>query len=223
MNTHIDFSSTTTTNGFGRMQHLRYWLVGAVAALAVFTGGCSEGGTAAADGVPETEPIDSVQAEISETECDEVAADQEFYDKIDPPFVTPQAYDTCNKGYVVDVNVLSPEYAGGGTFSDSKFTVKWADAPVTTPNRCELTRITAIFYESAQGLASSTGQFLDWYPVKSETRYGVWTDACGGSCVLDVSMNLPEPGKTYRIAVSGRSDHQRTRKVSIGTYKPVTQ
>lgn len=187
------------------------------AALALAASACSE------VGAPETETgtIDSVQAELSVNDCAGVAADATFFGKIDPPLITPQTYDTCTKGYVVDVIGLEPEYTGTGDLMDSRVTIQWADTPITNPKQCGLSKVMGIFYEPGLGTSTSTGGPGSWTLVKEETMYGHWTDACGGTCVLDVNLTRPNAGGLYRIAASGRSYRNNTRKVSIGTYKPL--
>jgi len=176
---------------------------------------------------------------LSESSCASVTADQTFSGKIDPAFVTPRSYNTCYKGYVIDISNLDPAYAGSGSTADAKISVSWADTAITSQTVCEANQVAALFYEWDVGGGSSGatvaggssvttggtvvgGPGVGWVFLKREAEYGVWNPALGGGCTLGVSLADLVAGKTYRVAATARTPSNDTRKVSIGTYPAVT-
>ena len=186
--------------------------------LALATGGCG------ADGSETIENVGSIQDELSAAECAWVAADRTFEGKIDPAFITPQEYDTCGQGYVVDIENLDPLYVGEGDL-DARLAVLWGDATITNQRVCVRSSVRAIFYEWApggtssttgNGQSSSTGFAGGWVFHADEQRSGSWV---AGACVLEVNATGMVAGGSYRIAASAR--RLGTRKASIGTYRPL--
>jgi hypothetical protein len=192
-----------------------------LAGLAVSATGC---------GTNASESIGSSRLAFTVESCASADADQIFTGKLDPAFVTPRSYNTCYKGYVVDIENLAPTYTGSGNAMDANIAVQWADTPITSQTACENTRVVAVFYEGSVAGASSvntsgtTGYYnvYNWVPLKTEEQYGVWVAPFGaGSCGLEVNLTDLVPGNTYRVAATARTPGNSTRKVSIGTYKPV--
>jgi hypothetical protein len=82
-----------------------------------------------------------------------------------------------------------------------------------------------VFYEErlSSGTSTATGGSGPpyWHPLKSETDYGTWVAAFGGSCTFEVNLTGMVALESYRIAATARTPGNNTRKVSIGTYKPI--
>lgn len=69
-----------------------------------------------------------------------------FVGKIDPAVVSPRSYNTCYKGYVVDIADLEEAYSGPGNVSDANIGVQYADTPIADRTSCEGTELAAFFY-----------------------------------------------------------------------------
>jgi len=184
-----------------------------LAGLAVFATGC---------GANEPENIGSSQAAFTVDSCAVATADQTFEGKIDPAVVSPRSYYTCYKGYVVDILNLDPYYTGEGNASDARISVAYAETPITDQATCEGLVLTAVFYEfGATGLTSTaTGSGGDWgwIPITSEARRGEWFQ---GGCHIGAGLTGMVPGGSYRVAATVRTPSNATRRVSIGTDKPI--
>lgn len=104
------------------------------------------------------------------------------------------------------------------------------DTPITSRTTCEATRVGVVFYEGSAATAAAvntsgtTGYYTeyDWVALENEEQYGRWVSAFGaGTCTFDVSLTGLASGTTYRVAATARTPSNSTRKVSIGTYKPI--
>ena len=186
----------------------------AAALLATTAAACgTDGGT--------SEPTGVSQEAFGVEPCAVAWPDQVFADKIDPVHVSPRSYDTCYKGYVVDVLDLDEAYTGSGTVRDARIAVKYADTTITSKATCEATRIIAAYYEaSSAGGPSTTGGLGAWTVIESDTQYGVWS-TLSVSCSLQMNFTGMSPGGNYRIAATARNPSNSTRKLSIVTQKPV--
>ena len=181
-----------------------------VAALAVSATGC---------GANESENLGSSQAAFTVDACAAASANQTFSGKIDPAHVSPRTYNTCYKGYVVDIENLDPNYTGEGNSSDARISVEYADTPITDRTTCEHTELTAVFYQWLGGSTdANAGGPGSWNAITTETRLGGWLF---GRCYMGVELTAVVPGMTYRVAATVRTPSNATRKLSIGTYKPV--
>lgn len=200
--------------------------------LAAGAAGCALVLTACGADATTTEPIEVVQAEFSAAACAEATADLVLSNQIDPAVVSPQSYDTCDDGYVVDVRDLSPAYTGGGNVMDARIAIQYADLPITRQSTCEASKIDGIFYvedfgfvstsASGDGVMNTTGGWAPfWAHIKTETKYGTWNPSFGGSCAFEINLMGLVPGASYRIAATARRPRLPTRKVSIGTYRPI--
>lgn len=191
-------------------------VIGAVAfALAATACGANE---------DETEPTQVIQEEFTVESCAVASPDKVFAGKIAPADVSPRSLTTCFGGYVVDVTQLSAAYTGDGNHMDARIAIHYADTPITSQSTCENTRVVGVFYEErVNNGTTSDGGFVPpyWHPIKSETDYGTWVPVFGGSCTFEVNLMGMVPLESYRIAATARTPGNNTRKVSIGTYKPI--
>ena len=186
-----------------------------VGLLALAAGGCG------ADGGETPEQWGTVQARASEPDlaCDELPfGGRDFM--IDPPNISPQEYRDCSVDdvgyYVSDVYLLDPAYTDPSPvppapFIPAKLAVKWADTPLTTALACTRSSLSAYFYWTPDF-------WNDWTLLEHERAFGRWE---AGACVLEVSTPTgTSAGQHFRVAARA-SRLGVTRKVSIGTYKPV--
>jgi hypothetical protein len=190
--------------------------VGVISTVALgFTTGCSD------PSADSSEAISTIEAAFSQSTCATAAADQTFSGGIDPAIVSPRTYNTCYKGYVVDIENLDAAYTGPGELFDGGIWVSYADTTITDQATCEATRLRAIFYRYYDPSNTSTnGIGSDWVVLDDEgASYGRW--ALGGNCVLEQSFTEVVPGLSYRVAATARTSSDATRKVRIGTYGPV--
>lgn len=139
--------------------------------------------------------------------------------------MSPRSYNTCYKGYVVDVFDLDSAYTGSGNALNARLSAQWGDSPISNQADCEGSQVAGLFYEWTDGSGASTnggigGVSQFWSLFKEEHQHGHWLGAFGG-CSFDVSATGMTAGRTYRIAATARTPGGRTRKVSIGTYKKV--
>jgi hypothetical protein len=185
------------------------WMVGVSAALTL--AGCGGEGTSDEELIAEMEKFDSVSAALSQSSCAAAIADFTATGKVDPVHVSPQSYNTCFKGYVVDVNNLLGAYTGTGDLN-ARIAVHWADSALTNQTDCENTHIRAIFYKKVSG---------NWVVKKDETAWGTWSGLFGGQCGLESNLMGMTAGSSYRVAATARTPGGETRQVSIGTYKPI--
>jgi hypothetical protein len=180
--------------------------------------------TACGTDATSSESIEVVQEELAQGTCAQAPADVVRSNQIDPPLVSPQSYNTCYKGYIVDVDDLSPTYTGSGNVRDAMIAVEYADTPITSQTTCEDTLVRAIFYKEYLNTSTSTGGggVPEWQVVKDAATFGTWTSVFGtGVCNIGVNLMGLQAGATYRVAATARTPSNATRKVSIGTYKPV--
>jgi len=200
----------------GKMYGVSNVFIGATCAVAfAFTTGC---GDPSADG---SEPISTTQAAFSQSACANVAANQTFTGGINPSIVTPRAYNTCYKGYVVDIDDLDPVYAGSGNALDGRIELSYADNAITDQATCEATELRMIVYRCLGGGATSTTGPHECYALDDQRSYGSWISIFGtGQCVLNRSFSELSPGTSYRVAATARSPSSATRKMSIATYPP---
>lgn len=212
MNNHINITSQLGAQSPRSVGGSRCWLMASAAGFAVFATGC---------GSNESENIGTSQAAFSVSSCASVAADGAYDGRVDPALVTPRSYDNCTKGYVVDIQSLQAAYTGEGDPFDARIAVQYADTPITSKATCEGSRVLGYFYMLGGG-STSTGGGGNWNLVQQEAEYGQWVPFLGGGfCDLGVDMTGLVSGTTYRVAATARTPGNSTRKVSIGTYKPV--
>jgi hypothetical protein len=170
----------------------------------------------------ETETIAEVEAAFTVSSCGSAAADQTFTGGIDPSIVTPRSYNTCYKGYVVDINQLAPEYTGDGNALDGRIEVSYADTAITDQATCEATTLRAVLYHCYGPAATSTTGPAGCFALEDRSADGVWMSIFGGGqCLLGHSFEDVFAGVSYRVAATARNPSNATRKMRIGTYRPV--
>jgi len=202
----------------------------AIAAVSLFAVACGSAdgmteetadGTAdgAADG---TEHIGVVQSEFTGADCAMAAPDVVFEGKIEPAHVSPRSYNSCYKGYIVEVNYLLPEFTGTGNVQDATITVEYADTPITDQATCEGTKLVAHYWELERWRIDGQ-MFYAYYSVRDTAIFGTWVPAFdGGVCLLNDALTGLHPYFPYRIAATIRTPSNATRALRIGTYRPVT-
>ena len=196
-------------------QYSRRWLMASVAGVAVFATGC---------GADESDSIGSTEAAFTVHDCAMGPPNEAFVGKIDPALVSPRSYNSCYKGYIVDIENLHEDYSGSGGLSDSRISIAYADTPITDQATCEGTKLVAVFYEGWSGGVSAvsggvtTGGFESgWDPITTESAFGSWFQ---GHCYMGVELSPLVAGKDYRVAATVRTPSNATRKLTMGTYKP---
>ena len=190
--------------------------IGVTCAVAfAFTTGC---GDPSSDG---SEAISTIEAAFSQSSCATVTANQTFTGGIDPSIVTPRTYNTCSKGYVVDIYDLDAVYTGHGNALDGRIEISYADNAITDQATCEATELRMIVYRCVGGGATSTTGPQECTVLDDQRSYGTWTSIFGtGQCLLNRSFSEVSAGSSYRVAVTARSPSSATRKMSIATYPP---
>lgn len=110
---------------------------------------------------------------------------------------SPSSYDTCYKGYVVDLLDFSGNsYWNAGTY------VTWAAAHATNQADCEDEWMRVILYDKS----GSTYTHIDTIDAN-----GSWFV---GSCQLGIVItDYLEQGEDYRIAVTARPEHSSSAPV----------
>jgi len=197
---------TAVTRGVRRQSGIG---AGALVLLATACG--ADGNTA--------EPLGAVQEELES--CAWVTADQVFQNKIDPAFVTPSTYNTCQRGYVVDIRELSPEYTGDGS-ATSAFISVYVDG-IDTQARCEQTQLKTILFRETWSNATSTGGegYYLWNSISARDLLGTWSL---GKCSLGLQFSSGlTAGDSYRIAVSALRRRLISSSVTIKTNKPTDE
>lgn len=202
----------------GKMDGASNFFIGVTSAVALaFTTGC---GDPSADG---SEAISTIEAAFSQSSCASVTANQAFTGGIDPSIVTPRTYNTCTKGYVVDIYDLDAVYTGHGNAYDGRIEMSYADNAITDQATCEATELHMIVYNCAGGAATSTTGPQHCGVVDDRQSYGSWAYIFGtGQCFLTpLDYTLVSSGVSYRVAGTARNPLGYTRKISIGTYPPI--
>ena len=168
--------------------------------------------------LPEDENLDAVSQAFGSSSCGSAAADQTFSGQIDPMVVSPSTYNTCYKGYVVDVNNLSARYTGFGSGGGyhAHFSVTWQGTIPTTQAACEAAWSRAIFYEKVGGAwVDQTGNI---------DAYGTWLGifGCQPPDVTTLGALTPVSGASYRIAATMRTSYagSNLRAMGFKTQKP---
>lgn len=202
----------------GKMDGASNILIGVTSAVAfAFTTGC---GDPSSDG---SEPISAIEAAFSQSACASVTANETFTGGIDPSIVTPRTYNTCTKGYVVDIYDLDDVYTWPGNTADGRIEISYADDALTDQATCEATELRMIVYRCYGGGATSTTGSLHCTVLDDQSSYGSWAYIFGtGQCFLGpLSFSGVSPGLSYRVAATARNPSGSTRKLSIGTYGPI--
>ncbi|HYQ42039.1 MAG TPA: hypothetical protein VER11_08725 [Polyangiaceae bacterium] len=184
--------------------------------------GCSAAGEA--ESAENGEGTAQTEQAIGSVSCSTAAADQTFTGGINPTHVSPSSYNTCFRGYVVDVNNLSVTYTGvlpaGDDGYDANILVDWRGAVPTTQAACEAAWASAIFYKKVGG------SWVDQSGVLQ--AYGEWNPGGGG---LAASCNPPsistlgsvtlQAGASYRVAATMRTSYGGATLRAIGiTTRP---
>ena len=223
MNNRIQSTNQLRTESPRRVGGGRHCLMALVTGLAVSATGC---------GADESPNVGSSQAALSESSCASVVPDQNFSRSVDPKFVTPSSsYDTCDKGYVIDLWNLDVDYTGEGNVRYGRIAVTWEDSLPTSPEECWGSQLQALFYEwndedGVGGGHSEPGPTqpgsADWHFLEAQTQYGTW--GYWGDCLFELNFAPHQAaGKSYRIAATARTPDNETRKLGIQTHKPISR
>ena len=201
----------------GKMDGASNVFIGVTSAVALaFTTGC---GDPSSDG---SEPISTIEAAFAQSACSYVTANQTFTGGIDPSIVTPRTYNTCTKGYVVDIYDLDDVYTWPGNTADGRIEISYADDALTDQATCEATELRMMVYNCVAEPGSTTGP-IHCGVLYDQSSYGTWAYIFGtGQCFLGpLSFSGVSPGLSYRVAATARNPSGLTRKISIGTYGPI--
>lgn len=143
------------------------------------------------------ENVASVEQAFGSSSCGTAAADQTFTSSINlaSGYTSPSSYNTCYRGYVVDVNALSSLY-------DWYLRARWAGPELTTQASCEQAWGSAIFYKKVNGV---------WVDQSGVVQaYGQWFPAAGGLIAHCEPPDLgftPQAGADWRIAATMRTQY----------------
>lgn len=164
------------------------------------------------------------QAELSAGDCGSVPLPNVTrFHSIEPAVVSPRTYDTCDKGYVIDLWDLDSAYAGCGDATCARIVVDWADIDISAQAYCQASKVAAKFYvyefgAPAVAVAVTGGMGGSWVLLEEREVSGTWTP---GHCSFDgVSLQNPVAGTSYRIAAQALGPLGNTRRVSVQTVKP---
>jgi hypothetical protein len=169
------------------------------------------------------EDVGSVEQPFGLTSCATATADQTFSGGL-PPFgpvgggastplgyrhVSPSSYNTCFRGYVVDVNNLANAHTGPTSDGmPAQFRVSW-DSPLgigggspgpvpNTQTACEHAWGSAIFYKKVGSAWSAQGSPLE--------AHGTWASGrCTPPSISSDSVLTLATGDSYRIAGTMRN------------------
>lgn len=179
--------------------------------------GCSAAGEGesaeSAEGTAQTEQA------LGSVSCSTAAADQTFTGGISPTHVSPSSYNTCFRGYVVDINNLSVSYTGvlppGASGHDANIAVDWRGAVPTTQAACEAAWGSAIFYKKVGGTWVDQSGVLN--------AYGQWNPGGGGLVAYCSPPSLStlgsvtlQTGAAYRVAATMRTSYGGSTLREIG-------
>jgi hypothetical protein len=213
MKVHSKFEVRQVTAGrrVSVFSRLAPWTVGVAAALNL--AGCGGEAMSEEELLAEMEDVGSVSSALSQSSCATATANFSATGKVDPGHISPRSYDTCHKGYVVDVNNLSAEYTGTGSIN-ARLAVEWADSNLTNQTDCEDHHIRAIYYKKVSG---------NWVVQQDDTVWGTWIGLVGGGGYCSMQSNLMglTAGSSYRVAATARTPGGATRKIMIQNYKKV--
>jgi hypothetical protein len=145
--------------------------------------------------VESLEPVDSSEEPFSTGACATAPPDKVFVAN-SGAVTTPTNYNSCGKGYIVDV------YHSAST----QATVMWADSLPTTAAGCRDISVTVKYYEHRSG----SGTVF----VSDHTRNGIWI-AFPGVC-FPPAVSFPVTPGDYRIASTARiTTGELTRKHTV--------
>lgn len=175
-------------------------------------------------GAAEGEPLDADEAALA-------AEDEASFDSVESAFsqsdcadgqanatrtglfgiTTPQTYNTCYKGYVIDAN----DYEWSGCDGSGVY-AEWEDTVPTTKAECEGSHIRMIVYTTKKADGTwDTASAID------QRLYGDWwaaTEEFSASCNMPRLYQPMTRGNDYRIAVTARNTANSTRKVMVHGY-----
>lgn len=186
----------------------RYVVICATAAQSLLASGCS---SATAE-----DELASVSQAFGSSSCGTVAANYSAIGAVDPLHTSPSSYNTCYRGYVVDVDNLSSSYTGPGLGGgqDAHIEVSWAGSVPTTQASCESAWGAAYFYKWVGGAwVDQTGRI---------DSYGVWHPPSGlaGWCdppeIDTLGTVTMVAGESYRVAATMRTSYAGSSLRAIG-------
>ena len=179
--------------------------------------GCSA--TGEGENIESGEGTAQTEQAIGSASCSTAAANQTFTGGINPTHVSPSSYDTCFRGYVVDVNNLSVTYTGvlppGADGYDANILVDWQGPVPTTQAACEAAWASAIFYKNVGG------SWVDQSGVLN--AYGEWFPGGGGLVAYCIPPSIStldsvtlQTGASYRVAATMRTSYGGSTLRAIG-------
>jgi len=146
--------------------------------------GCS------AEVVEVEDDLASIEQPFGVSSCSTADADAVFSGEI-PWTTTWRSYNTCYRGYVIDLYNAS-------SLSDHEVRFDWADTVPTTQSACEASWARVIVYNRTDGY---------WVERQTIDEYGWWNPAAGTCVPPSILSGYLSPGKYYRFAVTMRSSY----------------
>lgn len=169
-----------------------------------------------------------IQQNFAVSSCASADANKTFTADIDPGHTSPRSYNTCTKGYVVDLNDIHEDYVRYGIGGGGRAKIHISTADSGNKAACESTDLRVVVYTKKIGVDNwSTASGV----VDTGTKSGVWYSDSGANpntgdivlqdyCSLSYSFVGMTAGADYRFAITSRSSGN-TRKVNIWT-QPAT-
>lgn len=168
------------------------------------------------------EDVGSAEQAFGSSSCGTAAANYATTGFIDPAHVSPSSYNTCYRGYVVDIGNLSASYVGPGIGdgSDAQIRAWWGAAAPTTQSSCEAAWGSAIFYKKVGSTwVDQTGpidRYGTWHPA------GMFNAYCDPPNISSLYGGLTlAAGASYRVAATMRTAYggATLRSISIENFK----
>jgi hypothetical protein len=144
-------------------------------------------GTGACASTPSGEDVRALEQPFGSSSCSTATADV-VTSGTTGSLVSPASYDTCFRGYVVDVHNM-------GSGSSPRIAAYWNGPALTTQEACEQAWGAAIFYKQVSGAwVDQTGT------IESS---GAWSgSSCRRPAIYSPTLT---PGASYRVAVTMRN------------------
>lgn len=159
--------------------------------------------------------FDEIGAAFSADSCKNADYDKKYYNALS--HTSPRSYNTCYKGYVVELHNIDRKYVRKGTGTNGEVNISWGDTKPTKA-QCANTELAVYVYKRVNGAWKLQGG--------EHTRTGYWVDPptdglkagpleCSG---LEVSLPGLEEEADYRFAATARLKGE-TRKVKFKTVE----
>jgi hypothetical protein len=161
--------------------------------------------------------LGEVSQAFSSASCGSAQGDRYYTQDIaNPACYSPTTYNSCTKGYIVDIDYLDAAYAGTGD-TDANFSITWNDEVPTTQAACEALWGRAIIYKKVSGVYVDQTGNID--------SYGTWFGnlGCTPPAMTSAGHVVLEALGSYRVAATMRTAYAGnwTRSLKVETEPAV--